>query len=108
MSEWQQVLINLMNNAIDALDEANADHKRIGISAKQESGVIKIHIQDNGCGIKAGQESKIFDLMVSNKESGSGIGLWLSKNIINRFGGEITAHNAIDGGACFVIKLPSA
>jgi signal transduction histidine kinase len=108
MSEWQQVLINLINNAIDALDEANADHKRIEISAKQENKFIKIHIQDSGLGIKAGQESKIFDLMVSNKETGSGIGLWLSKNIINRFGGEITAHNAIDGGACFVIKLPSA
>lgn len=108
MSEWQQVLINLINNAIDALDEANTDHKRIEISAKQENKVIKIHIQDSGLGIKAGQESKIFDLMVSNKETGSGIGLWLSKNIIDRFGGEIKAHNAIDGGACFVIKLPSA
>ena len=108
LSEWQQVLINLINNAIDALDESNADHKRIEIGAKHEGKVIKISIRDNGPGIKAGQELKIFDLLVSNKEAGSGIGLWLSKNIINRFGGEITAHNAIDGGACFVIKLPSA
>jgi signal transduction histidine kinase len=107
-SEWQQVLINLINNAIDALDAVNFGNKIINIAAKQEGKVIKIHIQDNGLGIAAGQESKIFDLMVSNKETGSGIGLWLSKNIINRFGGEITAHNAIDGGACFVIKLPSA
>lgn len=108
MSEWQQVLINLINNAIDALDEANANHKKIEISAKHEGKVIKIHIQDNGLGIKAGQESKIFNLMVSDKPTGSGIGLWLSKNIINRFGGEITAHNTSIGGACFVIELPSA
>jgi signal transduction histidine kinase len=108
MSEWQQVLINLINNAIDALDEGNADHKRIEIMATQEGDVLKISIRDNGRGIPAGQESKIFDLMVSNKEAGSGIGLWLSKNIINRFGGEITAHNPIDGGACFVIELPKA
>lgn len=108
MSEWQQVLINLINNAIDALDEANANHKKIEISAKHEGKVIKIHIQDNGSGIKAGQESKIFNLMVSDKPTGSGIGLWLSKNIINRFGGEITAHNTSIGGACFVIELPSA
>jgi signal transduction histidine kinase len=46
--------------------------------------------------------------MVSDKAAGSGIGLWLSKNIINRLGGEITAHNPIDGGACFVIELPNA
>lgn len=108
MSEWQQVLINLINNAIDALDETNVDHKRIEIGAKQEGKIIKISIRDNGHGITAGQESKIFDLMASNKEAGSGIGLWLSKNIISRFGGEITAHNTIDGGACFVIELPSA
>jgi len=108
MSEWQQVLINLINNAIDALDESNADHKKMEISAKLEGKVIKIFIQDNGPGIKAGQESKIFDLMVTDKADGSGIGLWLSKNIINRFGGEITAHNTINGGACFVIELPSA
>ncbi len=108
ISEWQQVLINLINNGIDALDEANADHKRMEINAKQDGKTIKISIQDNGHGIAAGQESKIFDLMFSNKEAGSGIGLWLSKNIINRFGGEITAHNSIDGGACFVIELPSA
>jgi signal transduction histidine kinase len=108
ISEWQQVLINLINNAIDALDETDIDHKKIEISAKQGGKTIKISIQDNGHGIVAGQEYKIFDLMFSNKEAGSGIGLWLSKNIINRFGGEITAHNTIDGGACFVIELPSA
>ncbi len=108
MSEWQQVLINLFNNAIDALDEVNSDHKKIQISAMQDGGFIKISIRDNGRGIPTGQESKIFDLMVSNKEAGSGIGLWLSKNIINRFGGEITAHNPIGGGACFVIEVPKA
>ena len=108
MSEWQQVLINLINNAVDSLDETDKDNKKIGISAKQDGKTIKISIQDNGHGIAAGQESKIFALMVSTKQSGSGIGLWLSKTIINRFGGEITAHNTIDGGACLVIKLPSA
>lgn len=108
MSEWQQVLINIINNAIDALDGVNASHKRIDIDAKQEGKIVKISIRDNGRGIKAGQESKIFDLMVTNKVDGSGIGLWLSKNIINRFDGEIKAHNPVDGGACFVIELPSA
>ena len=107
ISEWQQVLINLINNAIDALDGIDSDSKKIGISAKQEGKVIKIFIRDNGPGIKADQETKIFEIMFSDKNTGSGIGLWLSKNIINRFGGEITAHNTIDGGACFVIELPS-
>jgi signal transduction histidine kinase len=108
MSEWQQVLINLINNAIDALDGTNASHKRIEIGVKQEDKIVKISIRDSGPGIKAGQELKIFDLMVSDKPTGSGIGLWLSKNIIDRFGGKITAHNPVNGGACFIIELPNA
>lgn len=107
MSEWQQVLINLINNAIDSLDEVTRDDKKIIISVSQAGASMHISIEDNGKGIEPGQESKIFDLMISNKESGSGIGLWLSKNIINRFGGDVTAHNNAKGGACFVIQLPN-
>jgi signal transduction histidine kinase len=108
VSEWQQVLINIINNAIDSLDEISSGHKLISIGIQREDNIMKIFIRDNGPGISPGQESKIFDLMVSTKEAGSGIGLWLSRNIINRLGGEITAHNIIGGGACFVIELPSA
>jgi signal transduction histidine kinase len=108
LSEWQQVLINLLNNAIEALDGLNTGEKKIVISAQVISNNLQISIQDNGPGIPFGQESKIFDLMVTNKESGTGIGLWLSKNIINRYGGEITTHKSIHGGACFVIVLQSA
>ena len=108
MSEWQQVLINILNNAIDALDGVNSANKIISISAKEESKFIKLFIEDTGPGIKAGQESKIFDLMTSDKAAGTGIGLWLSKNIIARYGGDITAHNINNGGACFVVELPMA
>lgn len=108
MSEWQQIIINLINNSIDALNEVDHDHKKIKISAISEDKFIKIFVEDNGSGIPIGQESKIFDLMYSNKETGSGIGLWLSKNIIHRFNGEITARNNISGGACIVIRIPAA
>lgn len=107
-SEWQQVLVNVFNNAIDALDNTPRVNKRIIISASKSGELIRLCIQDNGHGILQGMESQIFEMAVSNKEAGSGIGLWLSKNIINRFSGSITAHNSIDGGACFVIELPSA
>lgn len=108
MSEWQQVLINLLNNAVEALDESSIERKKITISITRELDSIKISIQDNGHGIKDGQESKIFELLVSNKEAGSGIGLWLSKNIMNRFGGDIMAKNSPSGGACFTITVPAA
>jgi signal transduction histidine kinase len=106
LSEWQQVLINLLNNAIEALDSPDLQVKKIVISAKTINNNLEISIQDSGLGIPAGQESKIFDLMVTNKESGTGIGLWLSKNIINRYGGDISARNIQAGGALFTIMLP--
>lgn len=108
MSEWQQVLINILNNAIEALEESNPAQKKIMVTIFKEADVIKVSIQDNGHGIKAGQEAKIFDLLVSNKEAGSGIGLWLSRNIMNRFGGDITAANFSGSGACFTITMPIA
>jgi signal transduction histidine kinase len=106
LTEWQQVIINLINNAIEALDESKNDPKKIMIAVIRIGDRIQVSIQDNGHGITAGQEDKIFDLMVSNRVTGTGIGLWLSKNIIDRYGGDITAQNNPDGGACFVIKLP--
>lgn len=106
LSEWQQALINLLNNAIEALDSPDLQVKKIVISAKTINNNLEISIQDSGLGIPAGQESKIFDLMVTNKESGTGIGLWLSKNIINRYGGDISARNIQAGGALFTITLP--
>lgn len=107
LSEWQQTLINLINNAIEALSEIDGAQRKITISVEKKNDQAEIAVQDNGPGILNGQESKIFDLMVTNKEAGTGIGLWLSKNILNRNGGDIFARNLPNGGACFIITIPS-
>ena len=106
-TEWQQVLINLLNNAIDSLQVSIKTPKQIVITLRQEADFIEMAIQDNGVGIPVGQEEKIFELLVSNKESGSGIGLWLTKDIIKRYQGEIFAKNIGDSGACFTVRLPA-
>ena len=108
LDEWHQVLINLVNNAIDALTISKIPNKRISISVIKKNDAIRLSIEDNGPGINPGQESQIFELLVSNKKKGTGIGLWLSKNIINRNGGSIIANNLVDGGAQFSIELPAA
>jgi signal transduction histidine kinase len=107
-SEWRQVLINLLNNAIEALVETDRQPREIRISVTRKKKTVMITIQDNGPGITRGKEAQIFEFLVSDKSSGTGIGLWISKNIIGRNGGLITAENASDGGACFTIELPSA
>ena len=106
-TEWQQVLINLLNNAIDSLQVSSKTTKQIVITLRPEADFIEMTIQDNGVGIPAGQEEKIFELLVTNKESGSGVGLWLTKDIIKRYQGEIFAKNIDDSGACFTVRLPA-
>jgi signal transduction histidine kinase len=106
-TEWQQVLINLLNNAIDSLRISQKTTKQIVITLRQEVDFVELAIQDNGVGIPVGQEEKIFELLVTNKESGSGVGLWLTKDIINRYQGEIVAKNLGDSGAYFTVRLPA-
>lgn len=104
--EWGQVLLNLINNSIEALQDGGSTQKLIEISAIKINKVIRITFQDNGKGLNIGQELKIFELFSSYKDTGTGIGLWLSKDIVEKYGGKITASNRHEGGACFTIELP--
>lgn len=107
IGEWQQILINIINNAIEAVNELDGKTKEIKISVENKGAKIKITIDDSGPGVPVGQETKIFDLMVTNKKTGTGIGLWLTKNIIEKYAGEIFATNRAGGGARFTITLPT-
>lgn len=83
------------------------DQKKIAISVVQFNGIVEISIDDNGSGIQSGSESKIFELSVSSKLTGSGIGLWLCKNIVSRYLASITAMTSPLGGAYFKIRIPA-
>ena len=99
-------MINLLNNAIEALANKDTANKEISISMYRSGENIEITIEDNGPGITPGQESQIFELLISNKKTGSGIGLWLSKDIVKRYGGNIWAANIPGSGAKFTIQIP--
>ena len=101
-----QVIINLLNNAKDALNLKNTEDKNIKISIDSDDKFAYISVQDNGGGIDESVMDKIFKPYFSTKNNKStGIGLYMSKQIVEQFNAEITASNS-DGGACFSIKLP--
>ena len=101
-----QVIINLLNNAKDALNLKNIEDKNIKISINSDDKFAYISVQDNGGGIDESVMDKIFKPYFSTKNNKStGIGLYMSKQIVEQFNAEITASNS-DGGACFSIKLP--
>ena len=104
--EFQQVILNLVNNAIDSLSGLNIQEKIILISTKDLDGHVEVCISDNGEGVAQQLIPSLFELMKSNKSAGMGLGLWLSKHIIERHQGKITYQTSHAGGAEFVIRMP--
>ena len=107
-SEMQQVLLNLINNALDAMEKTGG---RIKISTKIseiEPGHIVIVVEDNGPGIPEANLPRIFDPFFTTKPVGKGTGLGLSicYGIINKMGGKIDVQSAVGKGARFRIWIP--
>jgi C4-dicarboxylate-specific signal transduction histidine kinase len=106
-NEYAQVLLNILGNAKDVLVERNVAEPRISISISRIGERSVVTICDNGGGIGPDVMSRIFDPYFSTKEKmqGSGIGLYMSKIIIEQnMGGNLTARN-VDGGVEFLIEV---
>ena len=106
--QLQQAIINILNNAVDALADSNISIKIITITILENNGFGIVSIKDTGHGISGDIRETIFDLCSTTKKDGLGIGLWLSKTIIEKHKGQINASNVSDGGAHFEIYIPLA
>jgi PAS domain S-box-containing protein len=105
-NEYSQVLLNLLTNAKRSILDAKASGGQISIRLTQALGQGRLTLQDNGGGIPEDLLDRIFEPYFSTHESGTGIGLYMSKQIIERnMGGRITARN-LPQGAEFAILVP--
>src|SRR5207253_4117730 len=104
--QLEQVIINLVRNALDAVTGVNGRSIRVRVRASAD--VVSIEIADNGHGIPPDQINRIFDPFFTSKAVGKGLGLGLSISygIVQDFGGQIHARNAPDGGAVLIVELP--
>jgi signal transduction histidine kinase len=108
-SEFQQVIVNIVNNAIEALETIQSDNKNITIELTEEGDSSVIRISDNGPGISKEHQDHVFELFKSQKSSGMGFGLWLCRHIIEqRHRGSINLESRPGFGACFVLRLTKA
>ncbi len=101
----EQVFLNIINNAVDAILETGRSGKlKIGVVC--ENGDVRAQFADDGPGIK--DPKRIFDPFYTTKNVGKGTGLGLSicYGIVKEHGGDITAHNAPEGGAVIEVRLP--
>ena len=105
-NEFAQVMLNLLTNAKDALLDKNAPLKTIEISACMENHQAVIRVRDNGGGVPVESMDKIFDPYFSTKTCSTGIGLYMTRMIVEQhMRGKITCHNTEDG-AEFTLTLP--
>jgi signal transduction histidine kinase len=105
-NQIQQVLINLMINAQQAM-EGRAGEVSVTTS-HHDSGYVQIQVRDTGPGIPADLQSKIFEPFFTTKEvgKGTGLGLSVSYGIIKEHGGDIVVKSAVGKGTAFLISLP--
>jgi len=104
-TQIQQVVVNLIRNAIDAME--NTKEKRLSISTARHSGMIEVKVEDTGGGIAEDLQKRLFEPFVTSKESGMGVGLSISKAIIDAHQGEIGATNKESSGCVFSFKIPA-
>ena len=105
----QQVLLNLIVNGMDAIDETPGGDRRVSVSASlQGPHTVEVAVSDSGPGVPADKLAHIFDPFFTTKAKGMGMGLPISRTIIEAHNGRLWAENKSEGGASFRFTLPAA
>jgi signal transduction histidine kinase len=105
----QQVLLNMVMNAIDSMDGmagASTARRQITIGTEIQAAQVAISVRDTGTGVSADLNGDLFTPFVTTKSKGLGIGLTIARTIVEEHGGTIDARNNTDGGATFTVTLP--
>lgn len=104
----EQVIINLMVNAIDAMETVDGQDRNLTLRTRPiDDHAVELSVQDSGEGIPGDKLGRIFDSFYTSKLEGTGLGLSLSKSIIEAHGGSIWADSKLDDGATFYLRLPA-
>ena len=98
----EEVLLNLLKNAKEAISGKGS----IRLSVSRKNDILSIQVKDNGCGITSDRLESIFEPFKTYKQGGTGLGLSLSKRIIEAHGGSISVTSKEGNGTAFTVKLP--
>jgi two-component system, NtrC family, sensor histidine kinase HupT/HoxJ len=106
--QLQQVMMNLLQNAFDAIGSGSAAPPCVWVDLTVDAGRVCVSVRDNGPGVPPEHLLRIFDPFFTTKPvgKGTGLGLSISYGIVERHGGRLSAHNADGGGAEFILELP--
>jgi signal transduction histidine kinase len=105
--QLQQVVLNLLVNAFDAVAHCPAERRRVLVRTRQQvSGLVELAVEDSGEGIPAAHLGELFEPFFTTKANGLGMGLSITRSILELHGGAIVAQNLDQGGACVRCVLP--
>ena len=103
----EQVVINLVRNSLDAMDDIKTDNRKLTLETSQsETKEVVLAVHDTGRGISDQDKNRIFQSFFTTKPEGLGLGLAISRSIIEAHHGSVVAQNRQNGGAIFTIKMP--
>ena len=103
----QQVVLNLLHNAMDAVEQRTAGSRRIVIACRTVNGhALRLSVHDSGPGLEPGTEETVFDPFYTTKRGGMGMGLSIVRSIVEAHGGTVRAANDAGRGAVFEVTLP--
>lgn len=107
--QLQQVLLNLLLNGMDAMSQQPPQTRRLTVQARTiEAQMVEVAVRDSGPGVPAQSVARVFEPFYSTKPQGMGLGLAVSKTIIEAHKGRIWAENRLEGGASFCFTVPFA
>lgn len=104
--QLQQVLLNLISNSLEAMEENSDPREMLIRTSRKDIDTIVVEINDSGCGIPEENKKKLFKHFFTSKPDGLGMGLSISRSIVNAHGGQLEAENNPDRGATFYFTLP--
>ncbi len=105
-TQLQQVVLNVLNNAIEAAAESSQAPGRVEVQSVCTDTEVILKVSDNGPGISDEMRQSVFELFKTSKAEGMGVGLWLSKTVVNAHLGDIYFDSKAGGGTCFEVRLP--
>jgi C4-dicarboxylate-specific signal transduction histidine kinase len=106
--QLQQVILNLLHNAMEAMANHSQQRRRIVIGCHRYHHVVVVSVRDSGPGLSTGSEDMVFEPFYTTKPGGMGMGLSIVRSIVEAHGGIIHAINVASGGALVEFQLPAA
>jgi signal transduction histidine kinase len=105
-AQLEQVFVNLLSNARDAME--HSANRELTVRTYRENSALVAEVADTGCGIPADKLDKIFESFYTTKSSGkgTGLGMAISRRIVEEHGGQLTVESQINQGTCFRVRLP--